>query len=179
VLAATNRDLEQAVKDGSFREDLFFRLAVVPLAAPPLRDRLTDVPLLLDSFIKRFCKENGYRPKPVDDETLRRLGSYAWPGNVRELKNIAERLVIMSGDQITLEDLPEAIAGVRPAPAAPRFDGPRPTLKSFREAAERQFVLETLRENEWNISRSAQVLGIERTNLHKKIKALGLSREDK
>ena len=178
VLAATNRDLEQAVKDGGFREDLFFRLAVVPLETPPLRQRLTDVPLLLDAFIKRFCKENGYREKPVDDETRRRLASYAWPGNVRELKNIAERLVIMSGDRITIDDLPEAIAGVRPAPAAPTFDGPRPTLKNFREAAERQFVLETLRDNDWNISRTAQVLGIERTNLHKKIKALGLSREE-
>jgi transcriptional regulator with GAF, ATPase, and Fis domain len=178
VIAATNRDLEEAVSAGTFREDLYFRLNVLPLQAPPLRDRLTDVPLLLKAFIERFCKDNGYREKPIDDEALRRLAAYNWPGNVRELKNIAERLVIMSGDEITLADLPESIAGVRPAPAAPRFQGPRPTLKDFRESAERQFVLETLEENDWNISRTAQLLGIERTNLHKKIKALGLNRKD-
>jgi DNA-binding NtrC family response regulator len=176
VIAATNRDLEQAVGQGTFREDLFFRLNVVPLEAPPLRDRLADVPLLLKSFIERFCKDNGYREKAIGDDAIRRLSAYNWPGNVRELKNIAERLVIMSGDEITVGDLPEGIAGVRPAPAAPRFQGPRPTLKDFRETAERQFVLETLEDNDWNISRTAQVLGIERTNLHKKIKALGLSR---
>ncbi|MBW2276693.1 MAG: sigma-54-dependent Fis family transcriptional regulator [Deltaproteobacteria bacterium] len=177
VIAATNRNLEQAVAAGTFREDLYFRLNVLPLEAPPLRERLSDVPLLLKSFIERFCNDNGYRDKPIDDEALRRLAAYNWPGNVRELKNIAERLVIMSGDEITLGDLPESIAGVRPAPAAPSYQGPRPSLKDFREAAERQFVLETLEENDWNISRTAQLLGIERTNLHKKIKALGLKRD--
>jgi two-component system nitrogen regulation response regulator NtrX len=177
VIAATNRDLERAVAAGTFREDLYFRLNVLPLKAPPLRERLADVPLLLRAFIERFCRENGYREKRTADEALRRLAAYTWPGNVRELKNIAERLVIMSGDEITLADLPEAIAGVRPVPAAPSFHGPRPTLKDFREVTERQFVLEALEENDWNISRTAQVLGIERTNLHKKIKALGLSRE--
>ncbi len=178
VLAATNRDLERAVAEGAFREDLFFRLNVVPLSAPPLRERLTDVPLLLQGFIRNFCKENGYREKRVDEDAMARLSAYAWPGNVRELKNIAERLVIMSGETITRSDLPESIAGVRPAPAPPKFDGPRPTLRDFREAAERQFVQETLEENGWNISRTAQVLGIERTNLHKKIKALGLKKDD-
>jgi len=177
VLAATNRDLEVAVAQGAFREDLYFRLNVVPLCAPPLRERLSDVPLLLEAFIDSFCKENGYAPKSVDKEAMSRLCAYQWPGNVRELKNIAERLVIMSGDEIGLDDLPESIAGVRPAPQTPRFEGPRPTLRDFREAAERQFVLETLEENGWNISRSAQVLGIERTNLHKKIKALGLKKD--
>ena len=97
---------------------------------------------------------------------------------MRELKNIAERLVIMSGETIELADLPESIAGVRPAPVAPKFQGPRPTLRDFRDATERRFVLDTLEENEWNISRTAQVLGIERTNLHKKIKTLGLRRDD-
>ena len=178
VLAATNRDLEKAIGEGTFREDLFFRLNVVPIHTPPLRDRLSDVPLLLKSFIADFCKENGYTKKVVSDDALRRLNSYSWPGNVRELKNIAERLVIMSGEIIGLEDLPESIAGVRPAPAAPKFQGPRPTLRDFRETAERRFVLDTLEENEWNISKTAQILGIERTNLHKKIKTLGLRRDD-
>jgi two-component system nitrogen regulation response regulator NtrX len=178
VLAATNRDLEKAVAAGAFREDLFFRLNVVPLRAPSLRERLSDVPLLLDAFIRRFCKENGYKDKRLDVEVVRRLSGYAWPGNVRELKNVAERLVIMSGETITLADLPEAIAGARPSPSAPKIEGPRPSLRDFREAAERQFVLETLEENDWNISRAAQILGIERTNLHKKIKLLGLRRGD-
>ncbi|MFO8071340.1 MAG: sigma-54 dependent transcriptional regulator [Polyangia bacterium] len=178
VVAATNQDLEAAVAAGTFREDLYFRLNVVPLRAPPLRDRLDDVPLLLERFIARFSEENGYRKKPIRKDALRKLSAYSWPGNVRELKNIAERLVIMSGDEITLADLPSSVAGVSPAPELPSFDGPRPSLREFREAAERRFVVETLEENGWNISRSAQVLGIERTNLHKKIKALGISRED-
>jgi DNA-binding NtrC family response regulator len=178
VLAATNRDLEKAVAAGGFRDDLFFRLNVVPLRAPSLRERPTDVPLLLDAFIRRFCKENGYKDKRLDAEVVRRLAGYAWPGNVRELKNVAERLVIMSGEAIGVADLPGAIAGARPAPVAARIEGPRPSLRDFREATERQFVLETLEENDWNISRTAQILGIERTNLHKKIKLLGLRRGD-
>jgi two-component system, NtrC family, nitrogen regulation response regulator NtrX len=177
VLAATNRDLERAVAQGAFRDDLFFRLNVVPLVAPPLRERLTDVPVLLDAFIKRFCRENGYKDKCLDPEVVRRLAAYAWPGNVRELKNVAERLVIMSGEAICIADLPESIAGARPVPAAPKVEGVRTSLRDFREAAERQFVLDTLEENDWNISRTAQVLGIERTNLHKKIKLLGLRRD--
>jgi len=178
VLAATNRDLERAVAEGTFREDLFFRLNVVPLSAPPLRERLSDVPILIGSFIRNFCRENGYREKAVAPEAMARLAAYSWPGNVRELKNIAERLVIMSGETITLGDLPETIAGVRPAPQPSATGGPRPTLRDFRESAERQFVLETLEENGWNISRTAQILGIERTNLHKKIKALGLRKDE-
>jgi two-component system, NtrC family, nitrogen regulation response regulator NtrX len=176
VLAATNRDLQRAVAEGLFREDLFFRINVVPLNAPALRERQGDVALLLKAFISRFCKENGYREKPVDDEVTRLLLAYPWPGNVRELKNIAERLVIMSGDRITVADLPPGISGLAPAAPTPVFAGPHPTLREFRESMERDFVLHVLEENDWNISRSAQILGIERTNLHKKIKLLGLVR---
>ncbi|MBN2341125.1 MAG: sigma-54-dependent Fis family transcriptional regulator [Deltaproteobacteria bacterium] len=178
VLAATNKDLEKAILDGTFREDLYFRLNVVPLYSPPLRNRLADVPLMLESFINRFCEENGYPKKEIEEETLQRLCAYAWPGNVRELKNMAERLVIMSGESIGIDDLPEAIAGVKPLPSAPKFEGPKPSLKQFREEAERKYVLETLDENNWNISKAAQDLQIERTNLHKKIKSLGLKKED-
>ncbi len=179
VLAATNRDLEEAVRNGLFREDLYFRLNVLPIKAPALRDRLPDIPVLLKSFISMFCKDNGYREKAIDREVVQCLAGYNWPGNVRELKNIAERLMIMSGDRITVSDLPEQIAGSKPAAAMlTSFDGPRPTLREFRETAERQYIQDTLEENDWNISRTAQVLGIERTNLHKKLKALGLSRND-
>jgi DNA-binding NtrC family response regulator len=178
VLAATNRDLEIAISEGAFREDLFFRLNVVPVQTPPLRDRLADVPILLKEFINEFCVENGYREKPIDSNAIASLGAYSWPGNVRELKNIAERLVIMSGDTITLHDLPKQIAGSKPTKAFPVFEGPRPTLRDFRETVERQYILETLEENDWNISKTSQVLGIERTNLHKKLKSLGLKRND-
>jgi len=176
VLAATNKNLEEAIARGAFREDLYFRLNVVPLHSPPLRERLDDVPLMLDAFIHRFCEDNGYPKKAVDREVVRRLTVYNWPGNVRELKNLAERLVIMSGETISVDDLPGSIAGLRPVPAAPSFDGARPTLRQFREAAERQFVAETLEETGWNISRAAEILDIERTNLHKKIRLLGLKK---
>lgn len=181
VLAATNRDLEDAVKKGVFREDLYFRLNVVPVRAAPLRDRLSDIPLLLKEFVRLFCKENGYREKPIDDGVLAALSSYNWPGNVRELKNMAERLLIMSGERITLADLPEQIASTPPSPTAvASFGGgeARLPLREFRERVERAYISDTLKENDWNISRTAQILGIERTNLHKKLKALGLSRND-
>lgn len=178
VLAATNKNLEKAIREGLFREDLYFRLNVVPLYSPPLRNRLADVPLMLESFINRFCEENGYSKKPMEEETLQKLCAYAWPGNVRELKNMAERLVIMSGETIGIEDLPEAIAGVKPAPSAPKFEGLRPSLKQFREETEKKYILDTLEENGWNISKTAGALQIERTNLHKKIKALGLKKKD-
>ncbi len=180
VLAATNRDLEVAVSEGGFREDLYFRLNVLPIKAPTLRDRLSDIPLLVNTFIEQFCKENGYRPKEMDDAVMRSLMSYNWPGNVRELKNLTERLMIMSGTRITVEDLPEQMAGQKPsASMVPSFKNGRPTLREFRDTLEREFIVDTLEENAWNISKSAQVLGIERTNLHKKLKALGISRQSK
>ncbi|MBN2718563.1 MAG: sigma-54-dependent Fis family transcriptional regulator [Deltaproteobacteria bacterium] len=178
VLAATNKDLEAAIAGGTFREDLYFRLNVVPLHSPPLRERLEDVPLMLESFINRFCEENGYPKKIIEDETMRKLSAYSWPGNVRELKNMAERLVIMSGAVIGIDDLPESIAGVKPAPGVPKIEGHKPSLKQYREEAERKYVFDMLEEHNWNISKAAQDLQIERTNLHKKIKALGLKKQD-
>jgi len=177
VIAATNKNLEAAVADNTFREDLYFRLNVVPLKAPTLRERISDIPVLLEHFIKKFCKENGYPDKPIKDDVMRRLTAYHWPGNIRELNNMAERLVIMSGETIELNDLPDSIAGVEPMPVVQKLEGSRPTLKDFRDSVERQFVLDTLEENDWNVSRSAQVLGIDRTNLHKKIKTLNLQRD--
>ncbi|MCU0661250.1 MAG: sigma-54 dependent transcriptional regulator [Myxococcota bacterium] len=179
VLAATNRNLEEAVSIGAFREDLYFRLNVLPIKAPPLRDREGDVPLLLEAFIDEFCKENGYRHKPVDEDAMARLCMYSWPGNVRELKNLAERLVIMSGERITLSDLPSEMTPSRSfEPGGPlRLPrGQQLTLKDMREAVERQYILEVLESHDWNISRSSQILGIERTNLHKKLRALGINR---
>ncbi len=177
VLAATNRDLEAAVRNGRFRDDLFFRLNVVPITAAPLRERLEDVPLLLKEFVRLFCKENGRKEKPIDDAVFTALSRYTWPGNVRELRNLAERLLIMSGDRVTVEDLPDQIAERKPRPAEiSTIVEQRLPLREFREQVERQYINDTLNENDWNISRTAQILGIERTNLHKKLKALGLNR---
>ena len=196
VIAATNRDLQAAVAAGQFREDLYFRLAVVPLRAPPLRDRADDIPALCASFIDAICRENGMRPKAVSQAVQDILSAYSWPGNVRELRNMIERLVILSGDSIEVDDLPEEImaeverirrdrgasAGVALS-ALPRIEIPAEAralpLREFRDHVEREYIRAKLDENTWNISRTAGLLGIERTNLHKKMRALGLSREDR
>jgi len=117
VIAATNKDLEAEAREGTFREDLFFRLNVVPLRAPPLRERLEDVPLLAERFLQLAVRENGMRPKPVDLEVYRRLQQYRWPGNVRELRNVCERMAIMSGERVTAADVPDYV-GPREPPAA-------------------------------------------------------------
>jgi DNA-binding NtrC family response regulator len=201
VLAATNKDLEKETKTGGFREDLFFRLNVFPVRSPALRERTEDIPLLAQSFLEAFCRENGMKPKPIDANVMHALVTRKWPGNVRELKNVVERVAILSGDRITIADLPEDPhespfgdedagdagaaeddsfshgsapspgTGAKTAPGAPRV-----TLREYRDAAERTYIVETLRELEWNISRAAIVLGVERTNLHKKIRAYGIKR---
>jgi len=181
VIAATNKELEAEVREGTFREDLFFRLNVVPLRAPPLRERLDDVPMLAERFFQLAVRENGTRPKPVEPAVFDRLRQYRWPGNVRELRNCCERMVIMSGDRITAGDVPESI-GPRAAPASAKpgdtdFSryGEVP-LKDLRDLVERDYILKKLEEHDWNITQAAQALGVERTNLHKKIKQHGLSR---
>ncbi len=185
VIAATNKDLDREVAAGRFREDLFFRLNVVPLRAPALRERLADVPLLAAAFVKQCCEENGFRAKRLAPEVVARLQAHSWPGNVRELRNVIERLVIMADDEITERDLPPyLVGGARraegPAPAANELDPRRflaLTLRDFRDEIEKEFLKLKLREYEWNISRTAQALGIERTNLHKRLRALGIERE--
>ncbi|BDG04824.1 sigma-54-dependent transcriptional regulator [Anaeromyxobacter oryzae] len=181
VVAATNKDLEAEVREGTFREDLFFRLNVVPLRAPALRERLEDVPLLAERFFQLAVRENGMRPKPVDPDVYPRLAVYRWPGNVRELRNVCERMVIMSGERITAADVPEGV-GPRAAPA-PAGTGAADLsrygevpLKELRDLVERDYILKKLEEHDWNITQAAQALGVERTNLHKKIKQHGLSR---
>jgi DNA-binding NtrC family response regulator len=192
VLAATNKDLARQVAQSSFREDLYFRLDVFPIRAPALRDRREDIPLLADSFIQAFCKENGLRPKKVDPVVVDALMARSWPGNVRELKNVVERTAILSGDVITVADLPEdphsspfdedgdlsgSVADVTvSAVSATKPGGERLTLREYRDAAERNYILEVLRELDWNISRAAVALGVERTNLHKKIRGYGIKR---
>jgi two-component system nitrogen regulation response regulator NtrX len=196
VIAATNRDLQAAVAAGTFREDLYFRLAVVPLRAPPLRDRAEDIPLLCAAFVEQSCRENGMKAKAISPEAVAALADYPWPGNVRELRNVIERLVILSDDAIGMGDLPEEIVAEaararREAAAAtssasgtsalPRLELPPEAralpLREFRDHMEREYIRLKLDENGWNISRTANLLSIERTNLHKKMRALGLARE--
>jgi two-component system, NtrC family, nitrogen regulation response regulator NtrX len=189
VIAATNRDLQAAAAAGQFREDLYFRLNVVPLKAPGLRERADDVPLLCASFVEQICRENGMKTKSIAPDAVAMLQAYPWPGNVRELRNVIERLVILSEDSIGVGDLPEEIVAEAarrsrpPTPVVPALDLPPEAkalpLREFRDLMERQYIRAKLDEHGWNISRTAVALGIERTNLHKKMRALGLSRDER
>jgi two-component system nitrogen regulation response regulator NtrX len=187
VVAATNRDLEEMVKAGAFREDLYFRLSVVPIRSPGLVERVDDIPLLVEAFVQECCDENGFGYKPVDEPVLERLKRYAWPGNVRELRNVVERLVIMSDDAIREKDVPSYLGGARTVVRTTaslgtpqtlidlaRYSGK--TLREFRDEVEGEFIKLRLAESEWNISSTARALGIERTNLHKKLRTLGIHR---
>lgn len=188
VLAATHKNLKELVTQGGFREDLYFRLAVVPIAVPPLRDRVEDLPALCRHFIDQTCDENGLRTKRLSDEALAALKRHAWPGNVRELRNAIERMVILSDGDLGLDDVPPEVRGEEETsePLGPNLidlgDGPPPSgmsLREFREAIERAFILRRLGEQGWNVSRTAESLGVERTHLHKKMKVLGIQRGGK
>ena len=197
VLAATNKDLGKAVQLGTFREDLYFRLDVFPIRVPALRDRKVDITTLAEAFVRGFCKENGLRSKKIDPSVFDTLARRKWPGNVRELKNVVERAAILSSDVITVADLPEdphespfddeveepgAVSADGPAEAEtsstplPRAPTDRQTLRDFRESTERAYIIDTLKALDWNISRAAIILGVERTNLHKKVRSYGIKR---
>ncbi len=181
VLAATNRDLERDVADGRFREDLFFRLNVFPIRVPTLEERADDVPLLAETFLRAFCQENGLGAKRMLPEVVTALAKRRWPGNVRELKNIVERAAILSGPEITMADLPEdphvdPFSDDTPSTPALLPSTGRMTLREVRDRAERDHIVAVLENQEWNVSRAAAELGVERTNLHKKIRAYGIKR---
>ncbi len=169
IIAATNKNLEEEVRKGNFREDLFYRLNVIPIHIPPLRERKEDIPVLVDYFLKTISAEYGRPPKTIKDDALQLMMQYDWPGNVRELKNAVERLVIMCpSDEITARD----IASFKKDSTEDYFS--YKTLKEAREAFERDFILRKLKENNWNISRTAEILNIERSNLYRKIKSYGI-----
>ena len=187
IIAATNKDLEEAIKNGEFREDLYFRLNVIPIEVPPLRDRREDIPILVNEFIEEFRRENIKAPvRSVSSEVIEALKQYDWPGNVRELRNITERMFILSGkSEITLDDLPATFrsgkgndAGDAESDAA-SCAGFAPCLRcsDFREARamfEKEFIASKLAENDGNIKKTAESIGIERRHLHRKIKSLGI-----
>jgi two-component system nitrogen regulation response regulator NtrX len=177
VLAASNKPLEEEIQKGTFREDLFYRLNVIPFEIPPLRERKEDIPLLASYFLRLFSEEYGKREKRLSPEALGLLLQHVWPGNVRELRNVIERMVIMAPQDVIQEtDLAPSLRtrpGVAEAPAEPatEWDG---TLREAREQFERQYLLRRLGEMHWNITRTAERLGIERSNLHRKMKAYGI-----
>jgi two-component system nitrogen regulation response regulator NtrX len=173
VIAASNRDLQADIAARRFREDLYYRLNVIPIEVPPLRSRTEDIPLLIDHFCQLFCAENGKRLKRVSAAALAYFMTYDWPGNVRELRNMVERLVIMvPGDTIEADDLP---APLRPRGELPgTVAGKERSLREARDGFERAFILAELRAQDWNMTRTAARLGIERSHLYRKVKAYGI-----
>ena len=172
VILATNEDLAQRVVEGKFRQDLFYRVNVINIELPGLRERVADISLLAQHFLAEVCQENGKQVRGFSDEALTALTRHAWPGNVRELQNVIERAVLLGkGDLIRLEDLPRAVAAGAPVVVEPL--GKR-TLKQALEAPERQIILEVLESFAWNRHLTAEALGINRTTLYKKMKRLGL-----
>jgi two-component system, NtrC family, nitrogen regulation response regulator NtrX len=182
VIAATNKNLEAEIEQGKFREDLYFRLSVIPIYVPPLRERPEDIPVLVKHFSELFGREGSLRPKRFSAAALDQLQQQRWKGNIRELRNAIERLLIMTrGEVIDTPDLRGILqTEARPAAAGAGGEAPRDkpgTLREFKETAERTFLVEKLRENGWNISRTAEVIGTPRSNLYKKLEQYQISQE--
>jgi two-component system nitrogen regulation response regulator NtrX len=185
VIAATNKDLEEEIEKGTFREDLFFRLSVIPIRVPALRDRAEDIPALVRHFADIFSRDHNRRPQRFTPAALDYMQRARWKGNVRELRNTVERLIIMTpGDQIDVDDLREIVriesrASAPDSNSAGAAGGDKPgTLREFKEVAERAFLVEKLREHNWNISKTAEVIGTPRSNLYKKLEQYGISQEN-
>ena len=193
VIAATNKNLEEAISRGEFREDLFFRLNVIPIIVPPLRERKEDIPALVQHFAKRGSDEHNLKAKRFDASALEALQRYRWRGNIRELRNTVERLLIMTpGDVVRAADLPPDLRGEASAAssAATSGDVSQPsvgggvgslmglgTLREFKDASERAFLVQKLRDHDWNISKTAEVIDTPRSNLYKKLEQYGITQE--
>jgi two-component system, NtrC family, nitrogen regulation response regulator NtrX len=186
VIAATNKNLEAEIEKGNFREDLYFRLAVIPIYVPPLRERAEDIPMLIRHFLNQLGRENNRRPKQVTPAAMEVMRRYRWRGNIRELRNTIERMIIMTeGETIDVADLPETLRSDK-GPSRPAVPGAPPaastasdagTLREFKESAERAWLVEKLRENGWNISKTAEVIGTPRSNLYKKLEQYAIRQE--
>ena len=192
VLAATNKDLEEEVQQGRFRDDLYFRLNVVPIRSPALRERVEDIPLLARAFFEEFTREYGHGPRTIAPETYDKLQTRSWPGNVRELRNVIERMFILGGTEIRPEDVPDGPSSkFPPAHAAshqgqeaeqtgefkiPLKAGEHLSLKDFRDRAEEAYIRAVLQQTDWNISKAALRLNVERTHFHKKMRSFGIHR---
>jgi two-component system nitrogen regulation response regulator NtrX len=171
IVSATNRRLDALIAEGTFREDLYYRLSVVPILVPALRERLQDIGELVPYFLTEFCARNTFRPRDIDPDVVPVLQRYHWPGNVRELRNVVERMAILTaGDRITVESIPLEIR-------LPHASRPATGLQEVRDAAERERIRQALEQTDWNVSGAARLLGTERTSLHKRIRSLGLKRK--
>jgi two-component system nitrogen regulation response regulator NtrX len=183
VIAATNKNLEEEIEKGRFREDLYFRLAVIPIFVPPLRDRPEDIPPLVRHFMDLFSRENNVRPKRITPAALDALTRHRWKGNIRELRNTVERVIIMSGgDTIDVADLPDVVRSPWRGLASPKQGGDSEpakagTLREFKDMSERAYLVQKLRENGWNISKTAEVIDTPRSNLYKKLEQYQISQE--
>jgi two-component system, NtrC family, nitrogen regulation response regulator NtrX len=179
VLAATNKNLEEEIREGRFREDLYYRLNVIPLHVPPLRERREDIPMLVQHFAERAAQEAALRPKRFSTEAVEVLQRMDWPGNVRELRNTIERLMILAaGDTIGASDVELLVSGGTRGAALSAELFTCDTFAEFKEAAERAFIIHKLREHDWNVSETARSLDMPRSNLYKKIERYDLVRED-
>jgi two-component system nitrogen regulation response regulator NtrX len=178
VLAATNKDLEEEIRNGRFREDLFYRLNVIPLHLPPLRERREDIPMLVMHFAQTIAKEAALKPRQFSDAAVDALQRMDWPGNIRELRNTVERVMILSsGATISADDVSLLVGGqMKGAGLSSDLLGCT-TFAEFKEAAERAFIIQKLRENDWNVSETARLLDMPRSNLYKKIERYDLVRE--
>lgn len=182
VIAATNKNLEEEIEKGRFREDLYFRLAVIPIHVPSLRERVDDIPLLVRHYMDFFSRENNVRPKRIAQAALDVLQRHRWKGNIRELRNTVERMIIMTpGDTIDLADLPDTVrpssAGGQPRASGDGDAAKAGTLREFKDNAERAYLVGKLRENGWNISKTAEVIDTPRSNLYKKLEQYRISQD--
>jgi two-component system nitrogen regulation response regulator NtrX len=178
VIAATNKNLEDEIEKGTFREDLYFRLAVIPVYVPPLRERKDDIPLLVRHFADLFARDNNFRPKRVTPAAMDVLQRYRWKGNIRELRNTVERLIIMTpADSIDLPDLPESIRVDGPSRGPDNETVKAGTLREHKEVSERAFLVQKLRETGWNISKTAELIDTPRSNLYKKLEQYNIRQE--
>jgi two-component system nitrogen regulation response regulator NtrX len=171
VIAATNKRLDEEIEKGTFRSDLYFRLNVIPFEVPPLRERMEDVPLLVEHFNQRFAAAYGKKPKKFETNAIEAMQSYSWPGNVRELRNTIERIVIMhTNHRVGLKDLP-AFGEAEPPASSYRF----PSFKEASDAYHREFIQRKLDEADGNVARAAELMGIDRSHLYRRMRALGIS----
>jgi two-component system nitrogen regulation response regulator NtrX len=175
VIAATNKDLEAEIEKGRFRDDLYFRLNVIPIRVPPLRERTEDIPALVKEFVKETALNTNMAPKDFSDDAIQALKKYHWPGNIRELRNLVERLAIMiQAKEVRAEDIPAPFSKQADAETALTSTLKAGSFKEAKENFEKAFIASKLQEFKWNVSQTADAIGIERSNLHKKIKAYGL-----
>jgi two-component system nitrogen regulation response regulator NtrX len=178
VIAATNKDLEEEIEKGTFREDLYFRISVIPIQLPALRERAEDIPALVTHFAEQLSRDNNRRSPKFTPQAVDFLKQQRWKGNIRELRNAIERVVIMADDRVDVDDLRDLVRLEGRAAAGDNNDAARPgTLREFKESAERAFLVQKLREHAWNISKTAEVIGTPRSNLYKKLEQYSIRQE--